>query len=134
MGASVASYSHTMLLLLLLLPSLVISSSPNSFSYSVDHPSQGLSYGHEQIELSGELHGAYRALLPGVRAPRHIHQYNHPFQHMEHRLPKETYVKYIIVLQHRGRDFVESGRKIFSMDKMWFNPLGQTDLQHQSGN
>ena len=62
-----------MLVCFLLLPSLLLAShSPLTFSYSVEHPQLGLSFGQQQRLEGGELVGSYRAALPG-RGARQLH-------------------------------------------------------------
>ena len=70
-----------MLVCLLLLPTLLLAShSPLTFSYSVEHPKAGLSFGQQQGEVGGELVGSYRAALPGRRA-RQLHHQGAPADH-----------------------------------------------------
>ena len=62
--------------LLLLLPSLLHAAprSPLAFSYSVEQPSAGLSFGQEQGVEGGDLVGSYWAQLPGRQARHLRHQ------------------------------------------------------------
>ena len=67
--------------LFFLLPSLVLAAPAffpsNTFSYSVEQPAAGLSFGQAQAQEGGELVGGYRVALPG-RQPRQLHQ---PYGH-----------------------------------------------------
>ena len=62
-----------MLLLLLLLPTFLLAApltfSPHlTYSYSVEDPTIGLSFGQQQAVEGEDLVGEYRVLLPGRRA------------------------------------------------------------------
>ena len=70
--------------LILLLPSVLLAAPglfpSNTFSYSVDQPAAGLSFGQAQAAEGGELVGGYRVALPG-RQPRQLEQpYGHSAQ------------------------------------------------------
>ena len=70
-----------LLLVLLLVPSLLLAApltfSPAlTYSYSVEEPSIGLSFGHQQAVDGEELVGQYRVLLPGTRRERRARQFN----------------------------------------------------------
>ena len=71
-----------LLLLLFLVPSLLLAApltfSPAlTYSYSVEEPSIGLSFGHQQAVDGEELVGEYRVLLPGTRRERRARQFNY---------------------------------------------------------
>ena len=66
-----------MLLLVLLLPTLLVASpltfSPHlTYSYSVEEPTIGLSFGQQQAVDGEDLVGEYRVLLPGGRRARQL--------------------------------------------------------------
>ena len=77
-----AAKSLTMLLLaLFLLPTLLLAApltfSPAlTYSYSVEEPSIGLSFGQQQAVDGEDLVGEYRVLLPGTRR-RRARQFNY---------------------------------------------------------
>ena len=80
-GAAAKSKTLTMLLLLFLLPTLLLAApltfSPAlTYSYSVEEPSIGLSFGQQQAVDGEDLVGEYRVLLPGTRR-RRARQFNY---------------------------------------------------------